>query len=186
MNRSLRAALLASLLSLAVPAGAAGPKLPEALPPEEAVKLLAKPPAGLDLIDIRTPAEFQDYALPGALNLDAAAVLADETLLTGSGPLVLVDKDGTAAFAVAGALAARASRPVLALRGGMAAWWTTKELGVAVREVPLGDAPAAAPAVQTPPAAPAPAGPAPSDPTPPVPSPSGPAPQPPASKNAGC
>lgn len=186
MKRPIRAALLAAVLSCCVPAlpGAAkGPELPGAAAPEEAARLLAAPPAGLDVVDIRPQAEFADYALPGAQNLDPSTVLADETLLTGAGPLLLVDKDGTAAFAVAGALARKASRPVLVLKGGMQAWWATKELGLAVRETPLGDAPVAAPAP-----VPAPGGPAPTAPQAPTPpTPSGPAaPQPPASKNAGC
>jgi len=177
MKRPLRAALLAALLACCVPAQAKGPDLPGAAQPEEAARLLAAPPAGLDVVDIRPPAEFADYALPGAMNLDPATVLADETLLAGSGPLLLVDKDGTAAFVVAGALARKASRPVLALKGGMQAWWAARELGLAVRETPLGDAPSATPAFPANPAG---------ESAPSAPTPSGPAPQAPASKNAGC
>ena len=140
-------------------------------------------------MDLRPQAEFSDYSLPGSLNFDAATVLADESLLTGTGPLLIVDKDGTAAFAVAGVLSRKAKRPVLALSGGLAAWWAERELGMAVKEVPLDQqaapvsAPASAPG-SAPAAKPAPAAPAapaiPGAPQPPQ------APQPPASKNAGC
>lgn len=168
------------------------PVLPRAATPAETAQLLAKPPAGFEIVDIRPQAEFTDYALPGSLNLDAAAVLADESFFTGAGPLLIVDKDGTRAFALAGALAQKTSRPLLVLRGGLAAWWAEREMGAVVKETPLGNAPSPAP-VSAPGATPgkAPASPAvPATPgTPAVPGTPGapaPAPQPPASKSAGC
>ena len=149
---SLAAALLLAALGLmAGLALAGGPALPKAVSAEELAALMAKPPAGLEIVDIRPAAQFADYSLPGSLNLEAAVVLADESLLGGSGPLVLVDKDGSQAFAVAGVLAQKATRPVMALSGGALAWWAFKEKGVAVREVPLsgatptGGSPGAAP-----------------------------------------
>lgn len=167
------------------------PDLPRAASPREVAQLLAKPPAGLEIVDIRPPAEFSDYALPGSLNLDAATVLADESLLTGTGPLLVVDKDGSRAFAVAGVLAQRASRPVLALTGGLSAWWAAMELGAVVKETPLPGVPAQAPgtlpAKSTGPAKPAPgAAPVPGTPDAPSPAAPSPAPQTPASKGAGC
>ena len=38
--------------------------------PDEARQVLARPPAGLVVLDIRTPEEFRDGHLPGARNLD--------------------------------------------------------------------------------------------------------------------
>ncbi|HCZ43399.1 MAG TPA: rhodanese-like domain-containing protein [Desulfovibrio piger] len=38
--------------------------------PDEARQVLAQPPAGLVVLDIRTPEEFRDGHLPGARNLD--------------------------------------------------------------------------------------------------------------------
>ncbi|MFP5223280.1 MAG: rhodanese-like domain-containing protein [Acidobacteriota bacterium] len=168
------------------------PALPRSASPAEVAQLMAKPPAGLEIVDIRPQAEFADYALPASLNLDAAAVLADDSFATGSGPLLLVDKNGTQAFAVAGVLAQKTSRPVLVLTGGLSAWWAAQEKGLAVKEVPLTDQPASAPAPAPAPAGPAgPAGPAtPGAPQPAAPaspaSPENPAPQPPAAKSAGC
>ena len=176
------AVLLAlALASLTGDAMAKSAGLPKPASPDETAQLLAKPPAGFEIVDIRTQGEFTDYALPGSFNLEPEAVLADESLQTGDGPILLVDKDGTRAFAVAGVLSQKSSRPVLVLKGGLDAWWAAREKGVAVKETPLGNAPVptAAPAQdKTPGAAPAPGS--------PVPAPAPAVPQPPASKNAGC
>ena len=134
---------------------AAGPALPKAATPEEVAALLAKPPAGFEIIDIRPQPHFAEYSLPGSINLDAGVVLADASVLAGTGPLVLVDTDGSSAFAVAGVLAQKTRRPVWALAGGLAAWWAATEKGAAVRAMPLADAPAATP-VAAPTAPPAP------------------------------
>lgn len=192
-HMSLTLALALAPLALAPQAPAQSqartPALPRSASPAEVAQLMAKPPAGLEIVDIRPQAEFADYALPASLNLDAAAVLADDSFASGSGPLLLVDKNGTQAFAVAGVLAQKTSRPVLVLTGGLAAWWAAQEKGMAVKEVPLADQPSPAAAPASTPAGPA--GPAP--PTQPAPpqtpapgSPENPAPQPPAAKSAGC
>jgi len=186
MSLSLALALAPLVLASQAPAQsqARTPALPRSVSPAEVAQLMAKPPAGLEIIDIRPQAEFADYALPGSLNLESAAVLADDSFASGSGPLLLVDRNGTQAFAVAGVLAQKTSRPVLVLTGGLAAWWAAQEKGMAVKEVPLADQPAPSPA-STPagPAAPAQPG-APQAPAPA--SPDNPAPQPPAAKSAGC
>ncbi|WP_272881652.1 rhodanese-like domain-containing protein [Fundidesulfovibrio soli] len=205
MKRPLLLLVLAAALGLAprTPALAKEQDLPRAAAPDEVAAMLAKPPAGLEIVDIRPQGEFSDYALPGSMNIEASAVLGDESFLSAPGPLLLVDKDGTTAMAVAGALAQKTARPVLVLRGGLAGWWEARELGLAVKEVPLNQAaptsapaPAAAPAQgpaqgapakQAPPAQPAPPAPAapgqPGQPGQPGP---GDVPQPPASKSAGC
>lgn len=186
-HMSLSLALALTPLVLASQATAQSPARTPALPrtasPAEVAQLMAKPPAGLEIVDIRPQAEFADYALPGSLNLEAAAVLADDSFASGSGPLLLVDRNGTQAFAVAGVLAQKTSRPVLVLTGGLSAWWAAQEKGMAVKEVPLTDQPTPAPAPATTPAGPA----APAAPQAPAPaSPENPAPQPPAAKSAGC
>jgi rhodanese-related sulfurtransferase len=129
-------ASLSGLNGLAQETRLKAPGIPQAASPDEVARIMAKPPAGLEIVDIRTPAEYADYALPGSLNLDPATVLADESLRAGSGPLLLVDKDGTEAFAVAGALAQKASRPVMVLAGGLKAWWNARELGLIAKAAP--------------------------------------------------
>ncbi|WP_243311759.1 rhodanese-like domain-containing protein [Fundidesulfovibrio agrisoli] len=205
MKRPLLPLVLAAALGLAplasAPALAKEQDLPRAAAPDEVAAMLAKPPAGLEIVDIRPQGEFADYALPGSMNIEASAVLGDESFLSAAGPLLLVDKDGTTAMALAGALAQKTARPVLVLRGGMAGWWEAREVGLAVKEVPLNQAaPSSAPApAATPAASPAPAAPAkqapPAQPAPPAPVPApapaapgqpGDTPQPPASKSAGC
>lgn len=191
MSLTLALALAPLVLASQAPAQsqARTPALPRSASPAEVAQLMAKPPAGLEIVDIRPQAEFADYALPASLNLDAAAVLADDSFATGSGPLLLVDKNGTQAFAVAGVLAQKTSRPVLVLTGGLSAWWAAQEKGLAVKEVPLADQPSPGPAPATTPAGPAgPASPAqPAAPQTPAPAgPDNPAPQPPAAKSAGC
>jgi rhodanese-related sulfurtransferase len=126
---ALALAVLTALNALAQDVRPFLPGTPRAASPEDVARIMAKPPAGLEIVDVRPPAEYADYALPGSLNLDSATVLADESLLSGAGPLLLVDKDGALAFALAGALAPRASRPVMAMTGGLEAWWNGQELG---------------------------------------------------------
>jgi len=191
MSLTLALALAPLVLASQAPAQspARTPALPRSASPAEVAQLMAKPPAGLEIVDLRPQAEFADYALPASLNLDAAAVLADDSFASGNGPLLLVDKNGTQAFAVAGVLAQKTSRPVLVLTGGLAAWWAAQEKGLAVKEVPLADQPSPAPAPASTPVGPAgPASPAqPAAPQAPAPaSPENPAPQPPAAKSAGC
>ncbi|MBI4806763.1 MAG: rhodanese-like domain-containing protein [Desulfovibrio sp.] len=168
-----------ALASLSGDSLAKSAALPKPVSPEEAAQLLAKPPAGFEIVDIRSHLEIADYALPGSIGLEPEAALADESLQSGDGPILLVDKDGTKAFAVAGVLSQRSSRQVLVLKGGITAWWEAKEKGLAVKETPLGNAPAPAfaPEQEKAPA---------SSPAPGAPAPAPQAPQPPASKSAGC
>ena len=59
--------LLLLLCCLLLPAAGA---LARDIGPDEARQVLAQPPAGLVVLDIRTPEEFRDGHLPGARNLD--------------------------------------------------------------------------------------------------------------------
>ena len=172
MNRFAALFAVLALAGLCATARAKGPELPRAVSPAELAALLAKPEPGLEIVDIRPAAAFAEYSVPGAQNADPATLLADPAYLSGTGPLVLVDTDGSTAMALGGVLSQRPGRPVLVLKGGLAAWWAERELGQVVRETPL----TAAPPSMGAPASPA----APGDPGPSQ------APQPPATKNAGC
>lgn len=59
--------LLLLLCCLLLPAASV---LARDIGPDEARQVLAQPPAGLVVLDIRTPEEFRDGHLPGARNLD--------------------------------------------------------------------------------------------------------------------
>jgi rhodanese-related sulfurtransferase/glyoxylase-like metal-dependent hydrolase (beta-lactamase superfamily II) len=124
-------------------------RLADRLLPRALQAMILDLPGSFDLVDIRPPAQFSDYQLPGSRNVEIADLLNDPSFLTGAGPLVIVDRDGTLALMVAGILSQKTQRPVKALQGGLEAWWTEFELGQAVREVPLG-APAPAKEAQPP------------------------------------
>lgn len=125
---ALAAALIFLLAPLAVKAQT--PKPPQGLSPAELAGLMATGADGLEVVDVRPASEFADYHLPGAENLDPGTVLSDPGLAFGPGPLVLVDKDGYQAPALAGMLGAKAKRPVKYLRGGLLAWWGQSELSL--------------------------------------------------------
>jgi len=150
-------------------AAAGGPRkvvrLPDRTAPAELRRLIKDLPGTFDLVDIRPAEQFADYRLPGARNVEVAEVLANPALLTGAGPLVLVDRDGSLAMAVGGALAQKTERQIKVLHGGLEAYW--KDSGLA------------APAASGPPPSPGPA------PTAPAAAPA-PTPAPAKKKSAGC
>lgn len=100
---------------------------PIALPEPVDVALLARvllsQPEAYAVFDLRPAWQFAEWHLPGSANV-ALVDLADRArALPKSARLVLVDRDGTLAFAAAGALLAREpERPVRALVGGLMAW----------------------------------------------------------------
>jgi len=159
------------------PAGAGGgsmglqPKrvmtLPDRIDPSALRRLLQDLPGTYDLVDIRPAEQFADYHLSGAHNVELADLLANPAFLTGAGPLVLVDRDGSLAMAVGGILSQKTERQVKVLFGGLEAYWKDVEMGRPVMAMPL------TPATSTEPSA--------------VPAqPMSPAPQPPKKKSAGC
>ncbi len=96
-------------------------------------------PGTFQLVDIRAPEQFADFSLPDAENVDLAELLNNPSYLTGAGPLIVVDRDGTLAMMVAGILSQKTERPVKALVGGLSAYWSETAFA--------GHAPVAAPAV---------------------------------------
>ncbi len=150
--------------------------LAERISPAELHRLLKDLPGTFDLVDIRPPEAFKDYALPGATHADLAEVLASPAYLTGAGPLIIVDRDGSLAMMVAGILSQKTKRPIKALHGGLEAFWEETELKSAVRAVPLSGG---GPKVQTAP------GPTPAAPSA-APAPAPAAPAAPKKKSAGC
>ncbi len=123
-------------------AAKAGPKrdigLPERMSPSTLKQLLVDLPGTFDLIDIRPPDQFADFNIPGSTNVDLADAISSPAYLTGVGPLIIVDRDGSLAMAVAGILSQKTQRPIKVLHGGLEAYWEESELRRAVREVPLG------------------------------------------------
>jgi glyoxylase-like metal-dependent hydrolase (beta-lactamase superfamily II)/rhodanese-related sulfurtransferase len=163
-------------------------RLPERMAPAELKRLLLDLPGTFELVDIRPAAQFNDFSIPGSSPVDVVELLSSPAYLTGAGPLIIVDRDGSLAMAVAGVLSQKTHRPIKALHGGVEAYWEEAELKPALRAVPLSPAVGGRtrgpglgekfPAAGT---APVPAAPAPS----PVP-PSPPATTPAKTKSAGC
>lgn len=102
-------------------------KLAERLSAAELGRLLMDLPGTFDLLDIRPPAQYADYNLPGSTNMDIADLLNNPAFLTGAGPLIVVDRDGSLAMMVAGILSQKTQRTVKALYGGLESYWRESE-----------------------------------------------------------
>ncbi len=150
-------------------------RLPDRIGPMELQRLILDLPGTFELIDLRPAAQFRDYSIPGSRNLEIAAALQDPSLLTGPGPLILVDRDGSLAMAVGGILSQKSQRVIKVLHGGLQAYWEETEKnrltgqaptsGMPGRVVPVSPAPLPPQVPQSAPAAPpAPAPPKPAKP----------------------
>jgi hydroxyacylglutathione hydrolase len=142
-------------------------KLPDRIEPSQLKRMLMDTPGTFDLVDIRPPEHFKDYSLPGARNVDLADLIGNPAYLTGGGPLIIVDRDGSLAMAAGGILSQKTERQIKVLFGGLEAYWNSVEMGSPVMAVPLTPS---TPTVQ---------------PATPV-QPSQPTPQAPKKKSAGC
>lgn len=149
-------------------------RLADRLSPQALHRLLMDLPGTFDLVDIRPASHFADYSLPGARSVEVAELLSNPAYLVGTGPLIVVDRDGSLSMQVAGILSQRTQRSVKALHGGLEAYWRHTELDAAVRAVPVGPAPPVGSQLPTLPR-PAPTAPGPAAP-----------PRTPQKKSAGC
>jgi len=132
-------------------------KLPDLIEPAQLKRMLMDLPGTFDLVDIRPSGHFQDYNLPGAQNVDLGDLISNPVYLTGAGPLVIVDRDGSLAMAAGGILAQKTDRPIKVLYGGLSAYWNLAETGKSVKAAPMAPkAPEARPAVPVAPVQPVP------------------------------
>lgn len=125
-------------------------RLPERMAPAELRRLLVDLPGTFELVDMRPPAQFADYAIPGAKSVDIGDLMNNAAFLAGPTPLILVDRDGSLSMAVGGILSQKTQRPIKVLHGGVEAYWAESELKSVVREVPLPGRPGAAPSMGAP------------------------------------
>ena len=90
----------------------------------EAKALLANPPEGLIILDVRTPQEFREGHLAGARNLDffGAAFESEAGALPGDAPVLLYCRSGRRSAAAAEALAATGRGRILNMDGGIEGW----------------------------------------------------------------
>jgi rhodanese-related sulfurtransferase len=98
-------------------------RLAERIDAAELKRLLMDLPGTFQLVDIRPPGHFADFRLPGSQNVAIADVLDDAAILSGSSPLIIVDRDGSLAMMVAGILSQKTQRPFKALFGGLQSYW---------------------------------------------------------------
>ncbi len=104
-------------------------KLADRMSAAELKRLQQDLPGTFQLVDVRTKEQFADYSLPGAENVDLAELLNNPAYLTGAGPLIVVDRDGSLAMMVAGILSQKTERPIKALHGGLSAYWSETAFG---------------------------------------------------------
>jgi len=128
-------------------------KLPERISAAELRRLMMDLPGTFELVDIRPPEYFKDYNLPGSGNADPADVISNPAYLTGAGPLILVDRDGSLAMAVGGILSQKTERPVKVLYRGLEAYWSeTEGVSGSMQSVPKAVSPTVQPSPVAPPA----------------------------------
>jgi hydroxyacylglutathione hydrolase len=149
--------------NVAAPAGVApnaALELPEPIEPLQLAALLRDQPQSYAIVDVRPAWQYREYHVPTAVNIEPAALLAHVKSLSKSARIVLVDRDGTSAWALAGAVSSALSldapiaesRLLRVLAGGTARFWREVEIAGQSSAGALGaqTAPAAAPAPRAP------------------------------------
>jgi hydroxyacylglutathione hydrolase len=99
-------------------------KLPDRISAAELKRLIMDLPGSFELVDVRPENHFADFHLPGSVNVHVADLISDPGFLVGTGPLVLLDRDGSIAMAAGGILSQKTERPVKVLYGGLDAYWS--------------------------------------------------------------
>lgn len=134
-------------------------RLPDRISAADLKRMMMDLPGTFEIVDVRPPAQFADFSLPGSMNVDIADVISNPAYINGAAPLVIVDRDGSLAMAVGGILAQKGPRPIKVLFGGLEAFWNESgprpgpsAPGPRIRPTPPPQAPLEAPA----PAAPVP------------------------------
>lgn len=119
--------------------------LPETIDAATLRRALAETPPTIAVFDVRPAWQFAEFHVPGAVNVAAADAAAKIAALPAGTRAVVVDRDGTTAFAVAVlARPADGTRSVLVLTGGTREWWRDSNSGSAT-SAPASKAPADAP-----------------------------------------
>lgn len=103
--------------------------LPDRISPSELMRMIMDVPGSFAIVDIRPSAAFSDYSVPGSINIHVADLISDSTHLVGTGPLVIVDRDGSLAMAAGGILSQKTKRRIMVLYGGLEAYWRESGFG---------------------------------------------------------
>jgi rhodanese-related sulfurtransferase/glyoxylase-like metal-dependent hydrolase (beta-lactamase superfamily II) len=115
----------------AAPSASAPWRAPEPIEPSALAGLLADAPARYAVFDVRPAAAYAEFHVPGAISLAPEELGPRLDALPRGVQAVVVDRDGTTAFAVAGAALARTKNEAVLVRvlaGGTARWWEQIEL----------------------------------------------------------
>ncbi len=111
-------------------AAAGGIVLPEPVDPALLARVLLDQPQTYAVLDLRPGWQFAEWRIPGSANVTLDQLEARIAALPTGTRIVLVDRDGTVAFAAAGALLARnPERTLRALLGGVQRYFREIELG---------------------------------------------------------
>jgi rhodanese-related sulfurtransferase len=109
--------------------------LPEAIAPQALARALADQPQSYLLLDVRPAAAFADYHLPGAKSVTPEQAVEQARSAPAATRVVVVDRDGTIAWAVAGVVGyLQNERVVRVLDGGTARYWREVVLRHSVRD----------------------------------------------------
>lgn len=111
-----------ALAAPAVPA-ARSVTLPQRISAAELKRMQMDIPGTFEIVDLRPPAQYADFSLPGSINASIADVIANPAYLNRVVPLIIVDRDGSLAMAVGGILSQRTRRSIRVLYGGLEAYW---------------------------------------------------------------
>ncbi len=104
--------------------GAAPLALPEPMEPSALATALLDRPRSYAVLDIRPAWQYEEYHVPGAMNLAPEAVAEYVRTLPTTLHVVIVDRDGTTGFAVAGQVMGQIpERALRVLTGGTARFW---------------------------------------------------------------
>lgn len=104
--------------------------LPEPIDAAMLARVLLEQPTSYAVLDLRPSWQFTEWTIPGATNVATEAVVEHITKLPADRRIVLVDRDGTHAFAVAGAvMASQPDRLLRVLVGGLQGYFKNVVLG---------------------------------------------------------
>lgn len=112
-------------------------KLPDLIDSLQLKRMLMDQPGTFDVLDIRPAEHFADYNLAGSRNVNIADLINNPAFLTGAGPLVIVDRNGTLSLIAGGIISQKTDRQIKVLFGGLNAYWNSVEMGVPVKAVPI-------------------------------------------------
>lgn len=104
--------------------------IPQQLTADELGRLLITAANSLVLYDIRSKEDFADYSIPGAINIPIAELVNAPGMQGQGQTVVVVDRDGKSALAVAGALMALRPQKVVTIAGGLEAFWRANQPGL--------------------------------------------------------